>query len=107
MLLLSLNEKNRVPKSQQIISQIRKRIEDQVLRPGEKLYEELFSADEPMIHTHHSKINIAQVALYDFETIRSRIDMILNSLSKISDTKVIEEMQEIVPGYKSKFEFIN
>jgi FlaA1/EpsC-like NDP-sugar epimerase len=77
------------------------------LRPGEKLYEELFSADEPMIHTHHSKINIAQVALYDFETIRSRIDMILNSLSKISDTKVIEEMQEIVPGYKSKFEFIN
>ena len=76
------------------------------LRPGEKLYEELFSADEPMIHTHHPKINIAQVALYDFETIGSRIDMILNSLSKISDTKVIEEMQEIVPGYKSKFELI-
>ena len=77
------------------------------LRPGEKLYEELFSADEPLIHTHHPKISIAQVASYDFETIGSKIDIILNSLSKMSETKVIEEMQEIVPGYKSKFELIN
>jgi FlaA1/EpsC-like NDP-sugar epimerase len=77
------------------------------LRPGEKLYEELFSADEPLIHTHHPKISIAQVASYDFETIGSKIDIILNSLSKMSETKVIEEMQEIVPGYKSKFELIH
>ena len=64
------------------------------LRPGEKLYEELFSVDEPMIHTH-----IAQVASYDFETLISKIDMILGSLNKMSETKVIEEMLAIVPGY--------
>jgi FlaA1/EpsC-like NDP-sugar epimerase len=77
------------------------------LRPGEKLFEELFSADEPMIQTHHPKISIAQVADNDFVTIRAKIDKILNSLYKMSETKVIEEMQEIVPGYKSKFELIN
>jgi FlaA1/EpsC-like NDP-sugar epimerase len=77
------------------------------LRPGEKLYEELFSADEPMIPTHNSKINIAQVADSDFETINSKIENILLSLNEMSETRVIEEMQNIVPGYTSKFELID
>jgi FlaA1/EpsC-like NDP-sugar epimerase len=77
------------------------------LRPGEKLYEELFSEDEPRMPTHHPKISIAQIAENDFEIIYSKIDKILGSLYKMSETKVIEEMQHIVPGYQSKFELIN
>jgi FlaA1/EpsC-like NDP-sugar epimerase len=77
------------------------------LRPGEKLYEELFSDDEPMLLTHHPKISIAQVADNDFENILFKIDNILFSLYKMSETDVIEAMQEIVPGYKSKFELVN
>jgi FlaA1/EpsC-like NDP-sugar epimerase len=77
------------------------------LRPGEKLYEELFSENEPMIPTHHPKISIAQVADSDFETINVKIDKILGSLNKISETQIIKEMMEIVPGYKSKFELID
>jgi FlaA1/EpsC-like NDP-sugar epimerase len=69
------------------------------LRPGEKLFEELFSENEPMMSTHHPKINIAQVADYNFETINTRIEKILGSLSKMSETMLIEEMLEIVPGY--------
>jgi FlaA1/EpsC-like NDP-sugar epimerase len=74
------------------------------LRPGEKLFEELFSADEPMMATHHPKISIAQVAENDFEEVSRKIEKILISLHKMSETRIIEEMQEIVPGYKSKFE---
>ena len=73
------------------------------LRPGEKLYEELFSEDEPMLPTHHPKISIAQIADSDFEAIYLKVDKILDSLYNISKTKVIEEMQEIVPGYTSKY----
>ena len=77
------------------------------LRPGEKLFEELFSEDEPMIPTHHPKISIAQVADNDFDTINAKINKILGSLNQLSETMVIEEMQKIVPGYKSKFELIH
>lgn len=77
------------------------------LRPGEKLYEELFADDEPMLTTHHPKISIAQIAGNDFDTILSRIDAILETLYTLTDKEVIETMQKIVPGYKSKFEVVD
>jgi FlaA1/EpsC-like NDP-sugar epimerase len=77
------------------------------LRPGEKLFEELFSENEPMIPTHHPKISIAQVAENESEDISIEIEKIISSLNKISKTTLIEKMQEIVPGYKSKFELID
>ena len=73
------------------------------LRPGEKLFEELFNDDEPKLPTHHPKISIAQVADIDSETILIRIENILSALYKMSEEEVIREMKEIVPGYTSKF----
>jgi FlaA1/EpsC-like NDP-sugar epimerase len=72
------------------------------LRPGEKLYEELFSTGENQLPTHHPKISIAQVEENNFELILVKIDKILKSLYKIDEFKLIDEMQEIVPGYTSK-----
>lgn len=77
------------------------------LRPGEKLYEELFAKDEPLISTHHPKISIAQIPDVDLEIVYTRIEMILNCLYTLSQRKIIEEMKEIVPGYKSKLEMID
>jgi FlaA1/EpsC-like NDP-sugar epimerase len=76
------------------------------LRPGEKLYEELFASNEPMMPTHHPKISIAQVSENNPELTYERIDKLLSAFNKMSDTELIEEMQEIVPGYRSKFELI-
>jgi FlaA1/EpsC-like NDP-sugar epimerase len=77
------------------------------LRPGEKLYEELFSEGEQLLPTHHSKISIAQVEDNHFEAVVLKIEKMLDSLYKVSDTKLIEEMKRIVPGYKSKLEVVN
>ncbi len=69
------------------------------LRPGEKLFEELFADDEPMMPTHNPKISIAQVAENNFEII-SKINKILNSLYNYSEDKLINKIQEIVPEYQ-------
>jgi len=71
------------------------------LRPGEKLYEELFSDNEPLLPTHHPKINIAQVVTNDLEFILHRINDILATLYEKSDLEIICAMKEIVPEYSN------
>jgi len=50
MLLLKLDEKNRKPQYQQILEQIRQKIEEQILLPGEKLPSTRRLADQLAIH---------------------------------------------------------
>ncbi len=77
------------------------------LRPGEKLFEELFSCDEPMISTHNPKISIARISENNLETVYSRIEMILGSLYELSHQQLVKEMKDIVPGYKGHPELID
>jgi FlaA1/EpsC-like NDP-sugar epimerase len=73
------------------------------LRPGEKLYEELFSDEEQQLPTHNPKISIAKVAQADFDFIIPKInDALITSYEK-SGTEVVEAMKEIVPGYISDY----
>lgn len=74
------------------------------LRPGEKLYEELFSVNEPLKPTHHPKINIAQVAPSGYTGIRKKTEQILKDMNTMNGRELIMAMQEIVPEYKSKYE---
>ncbi|TAL81030.1 MAG: polysaccharide biosynthesis protein [Bacteroidetes bacterium] len=73
------------------------------LRPGEKLYEELFSDTEEELSTHNSKISIARVAEADYEGILPKINDALVNIYEKSGPEVIEAMKEIVPGYTSKY----
>jgi FlaA1/EpsC-like NDP-sugar epimerase len=72
------------------------------LRPGEKLYEELFAEGEEQLPTHNPKISIAKVADADYECILPKINEALNSIYEKSGPEVIEAMKEIVPGYTSE-----
>jgi FlaA1/EpsC-like NDP-sugar epimerase len=73
------------------------------LRPGEKLYEELFSDNEQQLLTHNPKISIARVAKADYDCILPKINDALITIYKKSGPEVVEAMKEIVPGYTSKY----
>ena len=74
------------------------------LRPGEKLYEELVSDSELQLPTHHPKISIVQADGCNYKIVPLKIDKILASLYNLSEKEIIEEMQEIVPSYTTKYE---
>lgn len=72
------------------------------LRPGEKLYEELLSAEENTIPTHHDRIMIAKVREYDFEDVTKDIDE-LQELNRNTDhLAIVGQMKKIVPEFISQ-----
>lgn len=73
------------------------------LRPGEKLYEELFSDEERQLPTHNPKISIAKIAEADFDCIIPKINETLFTIYDKSGIDVVEAMKEIVPGYSSDY----
>ena len=73
------------------------------LRPGEKLYEELFAESERQLPTHNPKISIAQVADADYYCIMPKINDTLTDIYNKTGTEVVEAMMEIVPGYLSDY----
>ncbi|HUX95610.1 MAG TPA: nucleoside-diphosphate sugar epimerase/dehydratase [Bacteroidales bacterium] len=73
------------------------------LRPGEKLYEELFAESEEQLLTHNPKISIAKIADTDYNGIIPKINVILSDIYNKNGTEVIEAMMDIVPGYVSDY----
>jgi FlaA1/EpsC-like NDP-sugar epimerase len=74
------------------------------LRPGEKLYEELFSDSEEQLPTHNRKITIAKVEEAKYDKILANINNTLITLYSKSETDIVSAIKEIVPGYTRKFE---
>ena len=72
------------------------------LRPGEKLFEELLNDKENNLPTHHPLIKIAKVREYDFETISSAINSLIELVQSQDNLRIVKEMKKIVPEYISK-----
>jgi len=78
------------------------KIEFTGLRPGEKLYEELLNHKEKTIETHHPKIMIATVQLYDYEVVSAQIDELIQYSSLCKNFLTVSLMKKIVPEFLSK-----
>jgi FlaA1/EpsC-like NDP-sugar epimerase len=71
------------------------------LRPGEKLYEELLTDNENTMPTYHPKIKIAQVEVFNYEKIFSKINILLKNLYGLSKQEAVDFFKELVPEFKS------
>lgn len=71
------------------------------LRPGEKLYEELFCKKELTTETCHPKIMIAKVQEYDYDEVSVLIDELIFYGSQCKDFLVVQQMKKIVPEFQS------
>ncbi len=71
------------------------------IRPGEKLFEELYYGEEAPIPTKHSQIQIANCRNFDFASVNQNIDGLV-SIAFGNNDRIREKMREIVPEYALK-----
>ena len=70
------------------------------IRPGEKLYEDLFADQEKVEHTHHKKIMIGKVQQYAFIQIERMIEQIASLDAGVSKLQIEEMINRFVPEFK-------
>jgi len=71
------------------------------LRPGEKLYEELFDKSETIIPTSHRKLMMAVPEVPPAITLEHSISDFERVVQNYSPDEVIQTIQKIIPGFKS------
>ncbi len=71
------------------------------LRPGEKLYEELLNQKETTLPTTNNKIMIARVREFDFETVSTEIDQLIETSRLAKPFTTVKLMKKIVPEFIS------
>lgn len=71
------------------------------LRPGEKLYEEVLGAREPLMRTPHKLILRARVQEHDYDTVKKDIESLRSAVLFENTMSAIRIMKQIVPEFKS------
>ena len=72
------------------------------LRPGEKLYEELLNQKEHTLPTTNEKILVAEVRKYDYDSVATKIETLIQSATEGKVFPTVQLMKDIVPEFKSK-----
>jgi FlaA1/EpsC-like NDP-sugar epimerase len=75
------------------------------LRPGEKLYEELFYASEDLTPTRHPKIRVARGAIGGGPTPVAApldgVDALLKAAERHDTPAMLRELSDLIPGWRS------
>ncbi len=71
------------------------------LRPGEKLFEELFHASEQLTQTKHEKLLQASTRQIDWNELALSFERLNQACHDADDGKIIEELKKLVPEFTS------
>ncbi len=71
------------------------------LRPGEKLYEELFHAEENLTDTGHDKILLAHSRKVDWGTVNGIIARLEQACETYDEVRITRLVRELVPEHRS------
>jgi FlaA1/EpsC-like NDP-sugar epimerase len=69
------------------------------LRPGEKLYEELFHEHEPLLPTGYEKLLLAKARSYDKAVWAHRVDALAQACMEQREDEIVALLQELVPEF--------
>mgnify|MGYP001584406224 CR=1 FL=1 len=69
-------------------------------RPGEKLFEEILSAEEGVISTQNQRIFIAKLSSVDNKRLQENLSLLSDYLEKPRSQEIINVLSKIVPNYK-------
>ena len=70
------------------------------LRPGEKLYEELFYHDEDLAPTAHSRIRVARHRNLDGEGLRQGLELLERDVAAYNPDNLVQQMQRLIPEWE-------
>lgn len=74
------------------------------LRPGEKMYEELFHSSESIVKTDHASISLASPRYTDMQALRASLDMLYSCCSDRKTDQALNMLRQLVPEFKSLFD---
>lgn len=74
------------------------KIEYTGIRPGEKLYEELLTAEEGTVMTHHEKIYVAK-SVDSIEQLEQQLNVLINIAKNGTRKEVKKAIKEMLPTY--------
>jgi len=69
------------------------------IRPGEKLYEELLTADEGTTSTKHQRIFVAKACGVDVAGIEGLVQIVRERGSRLTREEIVEELGRVVVGF--------
>ncbi|PKM13420.1 MAG: polysaccharide biosynthesis protein [Gammaproteobacteria bacterium HGW-Gammaproteobacteria-3] len=93
--------------AEQMIRLSGKRVGDEIaieyvgLRPGEKLYEELFHEHEQLVPTDYEKLLLAKARLYDQANWQTQINALVRACREGKEANMLNALKCLVPEYQS------
>lgn len=72
------------------------------LRPGEKLFEELFHESEPLSATRHAKLYQAKFRRLDWQELRRTFDLLNAACDSHNDHELHQLVKSLVPEFRSR-----